>query len=80
MHIHEANIPKVSADCMEALRELGRWSWEGYADRLAAKGYGLYLRDNEGVWLSNHWMNILLVVHAICGVAAILWVYAGGYS
>lgn len=34
-----------------------------------------HLRDNEGVWLSNHWMNILLVVHAICVFAAILWVY-----
>ena len=44
MHIHEANIPKVSADCMDALRELGQWSWEGYADRLAARGYRLYLR------------------------------------
>ena len=26
-HIHETNIPKVSADCMEALRELNEWSW-----------------------------------------------------
>lgn len=34
-----------------------------------------HLRDNEGIWLSNHWMNILLVVHAICVFAAILWVY-----
>lgn len=34
-----------------------------------------HLRDNEGVWLSDHWMNILLVVHAICVFAAILWVY-----
>lgn len=44
MHVHEDNIPKVSADCMDALRELGRWSWEGYADRLATRGYRLYLR------------------------------------
>lgn len=34
-----------------------------------------HLRDNEGVWLSDRWMNILLVVHAICVFAAILWVY-----
>ena len=34
-----------------------------------------HLRDNEGVWLSNHWMNILLVVHTICVFVAILWVY-----
>lgn len=35
MHVHEDNIPKVSADCMEALRELSVWSWEGYRKRLA---------------------------------------------
>lgn len=34
-----------------------------------------HLRDNEGVWLSDRWMNILLVVHTICVAAAILWVY-----
>ena len=34
-----------------------------------------HLRNNEGVWLSDRWMNILLVVHAICVFAAILWVY-----
>lgn len=48
--IHEDNIPKVSADCMEVLHELSEWSWEGYAEKLAAKGYELYQRkDNEGV-------------------------------
>ena len=46
-HIHENNIPKVSADCMEALRELDKWSWEGYQERLAAKGYDLYLRKDK---------------------------------
>lgn len=35
-----------------------------------------HLRNNEGVWLSNRWMNILLVVHAICVFAAILWGYS----
>lgn len=35
---------------MEALRELDKWSWEGYAEKLAARGYELYLRkDNEGI-------------------------------
>lgn len=34
-----------------------------------------HLRDNEGVWLSNHWMNILLVVHAICVLMASVWFY-----
>ena len=46
-YIHETNIPKVSADCMEALRELDKWSWEGYQGRLAAKGYDLYLRKDK---------------------------------
>ena len=47
MHIHETNIPQVSDDCMEALRELDRWSWDGYKERLAAKGYELYLRKDK---------------------------------
>lgn len=47
MHVHETGIPQVSADCMEALRELAEWSWEGYAERLAAKGYKLYLRKDK---------------------------------
>ena len=46
-HIHESRIPQVSEDCMEALRELDEWSWEGYAEKLAAKGYELYLRKDE---------------------------------
>ena len=49
-HIHESRIPQVSEDCMEALRELDEWSWKGYAEKLAAKGYELYLRkDKKGV-------------------------------
>ena len=47
MHVHEDNIPKVSADCMEALRELSVWSWEGYRKRLADKGYKLFLRKDK---------------------------------
>ena len=47
MHIHKTNIPQVSADCMEALRELDKWSWDGYQERLAAKGYKLYLRKDK---------------------------------
>ena len=32
------------------LRELDEWSWKGYAEKLAAKGYELYLRkDKKGV-------------------------------
>lgn len=47
IHIHKTNIPQVSSDCMEALRELAEWSWEGYMKRLAAKGYKLYLRKDK---------------------------------
>ena len=47
MHIHKTNIPQVSADWMEALRELDKWSWDGYQERLAAKGYKLYLRKDK---------------------------------
>ena len=47
MHIHEKNIPQVSADCMEALRELDKWSWDGYKERLSAKGYELHLRKDK---------------------------------
>ena len=50
MHIHETNIPQVSADCMEALRELDKWSWDGYMERLAVKGYKLHLcKDKKDV-------------------------------
>lgn len=47
MHVHETNIPQVSADCTDALRGLAEWSWEGYMERLAAKGYKLYLRKDK---------------------------------
>ena len=46
-HIHERRIPQVSEDCMEALRKLSEWSWDGYAEELAAKGYELYLRKDK---------------------------------
>ena len=46
-HIHETNIPKVSSDCMDALRELDKWSWEGYQKSLATKGYKLHLRKDK---------------------------------
>ena len=32
---------------MEALRKLDKWSWDGYQERLAAKGYDLYLRKDK---------------------------------
>ncbi len=59
-------VSQCSATHIKAEEEL----LESHRNKLAR-----HLRDNEGVWLSNHWMNILLVVHAICVFAAILWVY-----
>lgn len=32
-----------------------------------------HLRDNEGVWLSNRWFTILLVVQFIWFIAVVLW-------
>lgn len=50
MHVHEDNIPEVSADCIEVLRGMSSWSWEDYTRRLATKGYKLYQRkDKEGL-------------------------------
>lgn len=50
MHVHEDNIPEVSADCIEVLRGMSLWSWEDYTRRLATKGYKLYQRkDKEGL-------------------------------
>lgn len=59
-------VSQCSAAHIKAEEEL----LESHRNKLAR-----HLRDNEGVWLSNHWMNLLLVVHAICVFAAILWVY-----
>lgn len=59
-------VSQCSATHIKAEEEL----LESHRNKLAR-----HLRDNEGVWLSNHWMNILLVVHAICVFAVILWVY-----
>lgn len=59
-------VSQCSAAHIKAEEEL----LESHRNKLAR-----HLRDNEGVWLSNHWMNILLVVHAICVLATILWVY-----
>lgn len=61
-----AKVNQCSAAHIKAEEEL----LERHRNKLAR-----HLRDNEGVWLSDHWMNILLVVHAICVFAAILWVY-----
>lgn len=32
-----------------------------------------YLRDNEGIWLSNRWLIFMLVSQLVCYFAVILW-------
>lgn len=61
-----AKVNQCSATHIKAEEEL----LERHRNKLAR-----HLRNNEGVWLSDRWMGILLVVHAICVLAAILWVY-----
>lgn len=33
-----------------------------------------HLRDNEGIWLSNRWLTILIAVQFLCYLAVALWV------
>ncbi len=61
-----AKINQCSAKHIKAEEEI----LERHRNKLAK-----HLRNIEGVWLSDRWMSILLVVHAICVFAAILWVY-----
>ena len=32
-----------------------------------------HLRDSEGIWLSNRWLTILLIVQSFCYLAVVLW-------
>jgi len=32
-----------------------------------------YLRDNEGIWLSNRWLIFMLVSQVICCLAVLIW-------
>lgn len=32
-----------------------------------------YLRDNEGIWLSNRWLIFMLVSQVICYLAVLIW-------
>lgn len=48
MHIHEMNIPQVSADCLEALRELDKWSWDGYKSCLPPKATNCICARTKG--------------------------------
>lgn len=61
-----AKVNQCSATHIKAEEEL----LERHRNKLAK-----HLRNNEGIWLSDRWMNIFLVVHTICVFVAILWVY-----
>ena len=51
---------------MEALCELDKWSWDGYQERLAAKGYDLYLRkDKKGC---HSWLCASQRQHEVQGI------------
>lgn len=48
--IRDNNLRKVSYDCLEVLKRMGRWSWQEYSSMLQLKGYDVRLRrDMEGV-------------------------------
>ena len=48
--IRDNNLRKVSNDCLEVLKRMGRWSWQDYSSLLQSKGYNIRLRcDKEGV-------------------------------
>lgn len=32
-----------------------------------------YLRDNEGIWLSNRWLIFMLVSQVVCYLAVVIW-------
>ena len=56
--IHEANADKVYRDCMAILRQMPRWSFDDYFNRIRAKGYGLdFKRDSRG---NIAWYSVLI--------------------
>lgn len=57
-------VSQCSAAHIKAEEEL----LENHRNKLAG-----HLRDNEGIWLSNRWFTILLVVQFIWFIAVVLW-------
>lgn len=60
-----AKVNQCSATHIKAEEEL----LERHRTKLAK-----HLRNNEGIWLSNRWLTILLVVQFLCYLAVALWV------
>ena len=49
MEIHREHVAMIVRDCMDALRNMDRFSWEGYVDAMLRKGYATELRrDSKG--------------------------------
>lgn len=64
-----AKVSRCSANHIKAEEEL----LESHRNKLAK-----HLRDNEGIWLSDRWLKILLVVQMLCYLAVVLWVLFKG--
>lgn len=64
-----AKINQCSANHIEAEKKL----LENHRNKLAK-----HLRDNEGIWLSNRWLTILLVVQIISYLAVVIWALCKG--
>lgn len=67
-HVGTDELEKVSqcsANHIKAEEKL----LENHRNRLAR-----HLHDNEGIWLSDRWLKILLVVQLLCYLAVVLWV------
>lgn len=64
-----ARINRCTANRIKAEEEL----LERHRNQLAK-----LLQDSEGVWISNRWLTILLVVQLLCFLSVVLWVLFKG--
>ena len=46
VQIRYVNLPKVNRDCMDVLKSMPKWSWEGYKNALIRKGYTVHERKD----------------------------------
>ncbi len=45
--LYEIRKQEITAVCMEVLRSLPEFSWEGYADELKKRGYGIHIKEDD---------------------------------
>lgn len=67
-HVSADELAKVN-QCTAAHIKAEEELLERHRTKLAG-----HLRNNEGIWLSNRWLTILLVVQSLCYLAVALWV------